>query len=220
MNTTHGERDRIADGRLLAGQPDLGLEQQDLDRIAVERQRHLQVSALAEQDQANTVAFATTDEIARDGFRGGQAIDAAPAEFEILLVHTAGQIDGEHQVTTGNRHVEFIANALGPRCGQDEQAPGEHGHPESPVEHLLGGGTVSQRLETGQAGHTQAGLGQATRFWQKLAYEPRKRQREQCPGPGQRPHQAAPRRGVPSRKRTASINAPTSTSEWSSSGRR
>ena len=90
MYTTHGQRNRITNRRLLTGQAYLGFQQQDLDRIAVERQWHLQIGTLAKQDQTDAIALATGDEIARDGLCRGEPIDASTRQLEVLLIHGAG----------------------------------------------------------------------------------------------------------------------------------
>ena len=138
MNAFYRERYCITDGCLLARKANKSLQQQDLDRLPVQRQRHLQVGTFAKQDQADTIAFAATDEIAGNCLCRRQAIHAPVAEFEILLIHAARQINREHQVAPGYGYVQFVADALRSRGREHQQNPGDCCHPEAPIQQLFG----------------------------------------------------------------------------------
>ena len=114
MNALDGKRYRIADGGFFAGETNERLHEQNLYGLPVERQRHLQVSTLAEQYQPDAIAFAAADEVAGNGLGCRQSIDTTTRELEILLVHAAGQVDREHQVAARYRDVEFVTDALRP----------------------------------------------------------------------------------------------------------
>src|SRR5690606_1684705 len=86
VQALHRERDRVADRRLLAGEPDERFHEQRGDGVAVQRERRLQVRPLAEQDEADAIALAAADEVGGDRLGGGQAIDAPAAELEVLRV--------------------------------------------------------------------------------------------------------------------------------------
>ena len=162
MNALDGQRNGVANRGFFAGEPDERFQQQDSYRFTIECQRYLQVCPLAEKNQANAIAFAAADEITCHRLRRCQPVDATIAEFEILLIHTAGQVDSEHQVAPRYRDVEFITNTFRPCRGNDQQNPRHSGEPESPIQELLGIRPLHQRRESRQRRHLQAGILQAS----------------------------------------------------------
>ena len=144
VNAFYSERYRIANGCLLARKTNECLEQQNLNRLPVQRQRHLQVGTLTEQNQADAIAFTTTDEIAGDCLCRRQPIHSPIAEFEVLLIHAPRQINREHQVAAGYRYVQFVAYTLRPRCREHQQNPGDSCQPEAPVQQLFGFRAMAQ----------------------------------------------------------------------------
>ena len=64
----------ITDGGLVTGQTDHRLIQQRAHRLAVKRQRRLQISLVAKQDQPDPIADPPLDELAGHRLGGGQPI--------------------------------------------------------------------------------------------------------------------------------------------------
>ena len=96
------QADGVPDGGRLARQADGGFEQQGLDRLAVEGERGLQICPFAEQDQAQAVANAAFDEVARNLFGRCQPVHSFPAQDKIPLLHAAGEVNRQHQLSAAN----------------------------------------------------------------------------------------------------------------------
>ena len=145
VHTTDGQRNRVANRRFLTGKTDERLHQQDVDGLSIERQGHLEIGALAEQNKADPVALATFNKITGNGFGCCQPVNSTTGKFEVFLVHAARQIYGQHQISARHRHVQFITNSFRSGSGEDQQYPGDRCQPESPVAQLLRTGSVFQR---------------------------------------------------------------------------
>jgi hypothetical protein len=118
------------------------------------------------------------DEVARNRLGRGQSIDAPAAEFEVLRVHAAGEIDCKHQVAAGYRHFELVANTLRPGRCDNQQDPRQDRKPESPVKKLFDFRSFIQHRETAETRHFQSCLAILHCRWQELAHQPRQRQRQ------------------------------------------
>ena len=93
------QADGVADRGVLAGDADLRLVQPDPHGVPVEGQRRLQVGLAAEQDQADAVATTVFDEVAEEFLDQFQAADLVVLPAHVAVVHGAGDIHREQQVT-------------------------------------------------------------------------------------------------------------------------
>ena len=126
----HAQPDRIADRRLRSGDADHGSRRKWPTVSRSGGQRRLQIGLRAEQDQADLVALAVTDEIARDLF---DDIEARTVAGHVPRRHGTGHIDRKHQLAPCGRHRQRIVQPLRARSGGDQQQPDQaeqrHGRP-------------------------------------------------------------------------------------------
>ena len=143
---------------------------------------------------------------------GGQPIHAPIGQLEVLLIHRPGKVHGQHQIAAGHGHVQFVADALRPRRGRDEQDPRDGRQPDPPVDQVLGRASPCKDPKAREARHPQPGFLHRGRFRQQPPREQGQWQQQEYPGPGEADHDPAfaSGNGVASRRRTARSSASTS----------
>lgn len=126
------QRNRIADRGFAPGQAHHAVGQLIADRGQVSGQRRQRIGALAEHQQADTIAFAAIQKVRQHRLGRRQAIDDAAAEHHIRLAHAAGQIHRQHHLSRLARRLDHLAQLLRTRKRRTQQEPAQ---PCQPARH-------------------------------------------------------------------------------------
>jgi hypothetical protein len=124
-----GEAQRIADARARPGQADLQFTELAPQQGVIECQRHMQIGAVAEDDEADAVAGAAGNETVEDLFDraealGGLAIEAS----KVSLGHRLRNVNGQQQIASRLNTLDRRIDPLRPRQCEQQQRP--RGQPE------------------------------------------------------------------------------------------
>ncbi len=173
----------IPQGRALAQKTDLRLIQQQAHRLPVPGQWRLQEGLVPEQYQTDTVRIPPGDKIACHLLYRLQSIGPPQSrQTHVPLLHTPGDIHGQHQVSACHRQGHRLTQPLRATGGPDQGDPGQHGQPQfQPEPDRLT--RALQRHKIGGEGHPQYRRMLLHRR-QQPAYQQRQRQGQGGPRPG------------------------------------
>ncbi len=81
-----------------------------------------------EQDQAKAIAFAALNKVTHDRLHDLKARQLGVVDHHVARLHGAGDIQHQHQVASGGRHLHRIPDPLRPAGGQHQQQPDGRAH--------------------------------------------------------------------------------------------
>ncbi|MNL01768.1 hypothetical protein D3C87_1222510 [compost metagenome] len=182
------QANRVANGGVLAGDADARFIEPDAHGVPVEGQRRLQVGLAAEQDQADPITLAAFEEVTEQILHQRQAADVFALPLHVGEIHRAGHVHRHQQIAATGGNRQRFAEPLR-ACGGSQQH-----QPQQQERCLLAPGRqVGPGAASGQAFEVAEETDLERRFAtvgyrQHEAHQPRQRQEDEDPRPGELKH--------------------------------